>query len=186
MYRCRPATIVTISAAAICTGSVSPLTRPAQEPTRRHTNHVVGRVRQRGVDSDRLRDLQPAVAGDQLAGETQGGSESGGPKRPLRRDGDASDPESTEPLGVGTGPDAREQRAQHPAPPNMLEREAVPDVTLTIARRDRQLELTDPFGLRRQPSVPGDLIAKPRPEAPAASRHPRRDEIPIRTHGRGD
>src|ERR1700674_3026398 len=139
-------------------------------------------LRQRGVGPDRLRDLQPAIACDQLAGENQGRGEAGRPERPLRGDRDASDPEPAETFVVGSFSDTREQRAQHPATSKVLECEAVPDVALARARRDRQLELADPFRLRGKPSVPGQLLSEPGSEAAAASRHPLSYEIPLRAH----
>src|SRR5450759_4702444 len=87
---------------------------------------------------------------------------------------------------MGALPDSRKQRAQHPATTKLLEREAVPDVALVLARRDGQLDLADPFGLRGEPTVSGKLIANPRPETSAPPGKPRCDEIALGFHGRGN
>src|SRR5450759_3323303 len=82
---------------------------------------------------------------------------------------------------MGALPDSRKQRAQHPATTKLLEREAVPDVALVLARRDGQLDLADPFGLRREPTVSCQLIATPRPETAPPPRHPRASRVATRS-----
>ena len=131
-------------------------------------------------------DLQPPVAGDHLAGKHESRREARGSERFLSRDRDAADPQPAQSLLCGARPDPGQQRSQRSAAPLMLERETVPDVTLSLTRSDFKLQLADPLGLRGQPSVPCKLAAKPPSEAPAATRQPGFHQISIAAHCFGD
>src|SRR5258708_19859519 len=139
-------------------------------------------LRQRGVGSGGGLDREPAIADDQLACEMQGRREARRSECPLARDGHAADPKPAQAFVVGALSYPRKQRAQHAPTPKRLEREAVPDVGLARAWRDRQLELSDPFWPGGEPTVAGEIIADPCPKASTASGQPSRDEIAFGVH----
>src|SRR6266851_778184 len=83
-------------------------------------------------------------------------------------------------------PIAGEHRTQNAAAPFVGEREAIPDVSLSNAGSDLELELPYPFRAGRQPAVSGELTVDPAAEAPAPSCQTDLHEVAFVSHRRRD
>src|SRR5216684_7441411 len=89
--------------------------------------------------------------------------------RLLGGDGDAADPQPRKPLRLRSRGDAAYHRSEHSLAAVRRQGHAVPDVGLTLARPDLEVDLADPFGTARKPAVAQQVVARPSAEAAAAA-----------------
>src|SRR5260370_14239315 len=99
--------------------------------------------------------------------EDRGESRAG--DRVLGGEGDAADPQPRQPLRLCSRGDAAYDRPEHSLAPVRRQGHAVPDVGLTLAWPDLEVDLADPFGTARKPPIAQEVVARPGPEAAAAA-----------------
>ncbi len=98
------------------------------------------------------------------------------------RDVERADPQPIQAFALRLGRDAGHQAAKESFAPMRRVGGAVPDVGGIMFWRDLELQLADPFCSGRQPTESDDLVAKPRHETPASSRHPRIGDVAVDLH----
>lgn len=102
--------------------------------------------------------------------------------RSLRRNSDASDPQTPDPFSKRDRGDAHKERTKDAPTPVLADRRAVPDVAFAGTWADLELQLTDPFRPYGQPPISRHAPVDDDREASAAPRESQSDEIGFAAH----
>src|SRR5437899_8776060 len=121
-----------------------------------------------------------------LEGEVQRRPEARWAQGLLGGDRDAADPQSLQPLLAGNVRDSDQQGTEDPLTTVLVDRGAVPDVTLARPRSDLELRLADPLRARREPPVTAEGAIDPDREAAASPGETGGDEVAVGAHGRDE